>query len=235
MFCYQCQETAKGSGCEKVGVCGKSDKVANLQDLLLYVCKGVSYFNNTLRKGSSANSKADEFVMESLFTTITNANFDSKVFVSRIRDGLKLRQELKTQVEAKGIKLDSNLHDSATWFSGSEVEFETKARTVGVQATENQDVRSLRELLTYGIKGVAAYAHHAFVLGKKDENIFSFMQKGLVATTDDRLNADELVGLVMECGKFGVDTMALLDNANTSAYGNPEITKVNIGVENLRF
>ncbi len=230
MFCYQCQETAKGSGCTLKGVCGKTEDVANLQDLLIYVLKGISIYVNLARELGIVRQDANKFVMESLFATITNANFDQNSFVERIREALKIRDSLKADIVKAGGAIPANLHDSATWYATSVDEMGRKAAAVGVLATTNEDVRSLRELLVYGLKGMAAYAEHAFVLGYDDDSIFRFITKALAATTDDSLSADELVALIMEAGKYGVDVMALLDKANTSTYGNPEVTKVNIGV-----
>lgn len=229
MFCYQCQETAKGTGCTIRGVCGKTADVANLQDLLIYALKGISTFALQARQAGIATAKADKFIMEGLFATITNANFDKEYFVALIKQALVTREEVKAALAEAGITVQAS-HDSATWFADHTAAFEEKAVTIGILATENEDVRSLRELLIYGVKGMAAYAEHAFTLGYKEDGIFAFMQKALVATTDDTLSADELVALVMECGKYGVDVMALLDKANTTTYGNPEITKVSIGV-----
>jgi len=231
MFCYQCQETAKGTGCTIKGVCGKSEDVANLQDLLIFTLKGISVFTTVARKAGIENDEVNHFVMESLFTTITNANFDRNAFIVRIKKALKLREEMKKVIEKAGIQMPSQLHESATWFAISENDFDAKALKVGVLATENEDVRSLRALLTYGNKGMAAYAEHAYNLGMEDPELYAFMQKALIASIEEH-TADELVSLVMECGKFGVTAMALLDKANTTAYGNPEITKVNIGVSN---
>ncbi|GAA0181642.1 hydroxylamine reductase [Clostridium sediminicola] len=228
MFCYQCQEAAGCTGCTKVGVCGKSGDVANLQDLLIYTLKGIAIYNQEARKVDLNEEYTNRFITESLFATITNANFDRNDFVPRIEEALKLRENIKAKLVVAGVTVDGITHDSALW-SGDDSEFDAKAATVGVLATENEDVRSLRELLTYGLKGLAAYAKHAYVLGNKDEGIFAFTEKALVSTTKE-LAVDEMVGLVLECGKYGVDGMALLDAANTGAYGNPEITKVNIGV-----
>lgn len=230
MFCYQCQETAKGSGCTVQGVCGKKADVANLQDLLIYTLKGISAYTVEARKAGIATAAADKFVMEGLFATITNANFDKEYFVTLIKQALAVRGSVKAELAKAGVTAVVN-HDSAVWFADDAAAFEAKAATVGILATENEDVRSLRELLTYGVKGMAAYAEHAFTLGYADDALFAFMQKALVATTQD-LTADELVALVMECGKYGVDVMALLDKANTTTYGNPELTKVNLGVRN---
>lgn len=228
MFCYQCQEAAKGTGCTVRGVCGKPNDVANLQDLLIYILKGISVYNLQARGKGMADPKADQFIMESLFATITNANFDKEAFILRIQTGLELRKEIKETLENAGVTF-TELPDCATW-EGAVEEFESKAETVGVLSTENEDVRSLRELIIYGLKGMAAYAKHAHHLGYAQDEIFAFIEKALVATLDDTLSADELVALVLECGKYGVDVMALLDKANTTTYGNPEITKVNIGV-----
>lgn len=231
MFCYQCQETAKGTGCTIRGVCGKTADVANLQDLLIYTLKGISAYALQARQAGITTQKADKFIMEGLFATITNANFEKEYFTTLIKQALVLREEVKAAIVQAGVA-SVVTHDSARWFADNTAAFEEKAVTIGILATENEDVRSLRELLTYGVKGMAAYAEHAFTLGYKDDGIFAFMQKALVATTDDNLSADELVALVMECGKYGVDVMALLDKANTTTYGNPEVTKVNIGVRN---
>jgi hydroxylamine reductase len=231
MFCYQCQETAKGTGCTVKGVCGKTEDVAKLQDLLIYTCKGLSLYALEARKAGLDLSETDKYIFDSLFMTITNANFDKERFYSKIRQGLILRTKLATEIENKGVLLNKEkLHESAKWNATTNEEFEEKANHVGVLATENEDIRSLKELLTYGIKGIAAYAEHAYNLGFKNDEIFAFMEKGLAAETREDIGADELVGLVMEAGKFGVDVMALLDKANTTKYGNPEITKVNIGV-----
>ncbi len=232
MFCFQCQETAKGTGCTISGVCGKSEKVANMQDLLIFVLKGISFYSTRARELGIENNKVDKFVFDGLFMTITNANFDYGRFVEKIRDGLKLRDEVKNAYLKAGGKLLEKLHESATWTGNTVEEFEAKNISVGVLSTAHEDVRSLRELVIYGVKGMAAYTEHAFNLGYEDKAIYKFMQEALVATTDDSLSADQLVALVMETGKFGVTAMALLDKANTSTYGNPEITKVNIGVRN---
>jgi hydroxylamine reductase len=230
MFCYQCQETAKNTGCTIAGVCGKKDDLANMMDLLIYVSKGVSILSVKAREAGIETAKANKFVFEALFSTITNVNFDKAAIVDKIREGFEIRQCLKDKLETNGIKTDG-LHPSTTWFTDDEAEMERKSESpeIGVLATENEDIRSLRELLTYGVKGIAAYAEHAYNLGEQKEEIFDFMQKALKATTEDH-SADELVGMVLECGKFGVDVMALLDKANTGAYGNPEITEVNLGV-----
>ncbi len=231
MFCYQCEETAGGTGCTKVGVCGKKPEVANLQDLLIYTLKGISLYNLEARKLGLDTKKADHAIMEDLFATITNANFDREVFIELIKKALELREEVKQSVKEAGGKVDFD-HDSANWFADTVEAFDEKSKSVGVLSTENEDVRSLRELTIYGVKGMAAYAEHARNLHYESDDIYKFMQEALVATTDDTLNADELVALVLDTGKHGVDVMALLDKANTESYGNPELTKVNIGVRN---
>ncbi len=255
MFCYQCQEAANCKGCTIKGVCGKTEDLARAQDLLIYITKGISVYSTKARDMGIVNKEVDKFVMESLFATITNANFDRDVFIERIKKGLQLREEIKNQfinaggklsaakesvtwiqkmLSAVGVKKEEELKlpEAATWFADNVAAFDEKAAKVGVLSTENEDVRSLRELLIYGIKGLAAYVKHASNLGYNDEKIHGFMQKGLVSTLNNDLSVDELVALVLECGKFGVDGMALLDKANTTSYGNPEITKVNIGVRN---
>ncbi|KGN95701.1 hydroxylamine reductase [Porphyromonas sp. COT-108 OH2963] len=227
MFCFQCQETAQNRGCTVRGVCGKTPDVANLQDLLVFLLKGISILASALReKGEKVPAKANRFVMESLFMTITNANFDKERFVKRVHEALSLRDEL---LEALGSVPEERGSDSLSWRAESVEEMEAKAATVGILQTEDVDVRSLRELLIYGLKGMAAYAEHAFNLGFEQEEIFIFMQDALVATTQD-LSVEELTGWVLRCGEYGVKTMALLDKANTTTYGSPEITKVNIGV-----
>ena len=225
MFCYQCEETLNNKGCTTAGVCGKKGDVANLQDLLIHLMKGISLCNNEARKQGKNIEKADVFIMDNLFATITNANFDKQYFFDKIQQAIELRDEIK-----KNISLSSN-HDAVIWKSENKEDILKKAEMVGILTTENEDIRSLRWLLTYGIKGMAAYAHHAYELGKKDDEIFKFIEKALISTTQD-LPVDEMVKLVMKCGEMGVKTMALLDDANTSAYGNPEITDVNIGVRN---
>ena len=230
MFCFQCQEAALGTGCTIKGVCGKTSEVANLQDTLLYVLKGISWYNQKLRAKKVNPSKVDKFVFDGLFATITNANFDKQSFSNRIIRALQLRNELHSRCLAVNIELPNELPDFASWKSSSVEEFEAKAKQIGILSTKDEDIRSLRELIVYGVKGLAAYAEHAWNLGHEKEEIYAFMQKALVATTED-LSVEELVALTLETGKFGVDVMALLDLANTSAYGNPEMTKVNIGVK----
>ena len=229
MFCYQCQEAAKGTGCTIKGVCGKTDDVSNLQDALMFVLKGISIYTTTARKSGIEKPEINKFIVDSLFATITNGNFDQQVFINRIVEGLEMRNRLRQELGKMDIIPDGPLHDSATWQAFTADEFERKAQNAGVLATENEDIRSLRELVIYGVKGMAAYTEHAWNLGHEDPSLYSFMQEALVATTREDLTADELVALVMETGKHGVTAMALLDKANTTAYGNPEITKVNIG------
>lgn len=232
MFCFQCQETAKGSGCTMKGVCGKTADVANLQDLLIYTVKGLALYGQRAEQLGIDLEKEDRFIIESLFSTITNVNFNNSYFLNRIRQGLKLRDGLKGRIVSAGGNVDDIMHDAVLWNAESDQDMMEKAPDVGVLSTENEDIRSLKEMLTYGLKGMSAYAEHAYVLGYKDNEVFSFIRKGLAATCDDSLTADDLVALVMECGKNGVSVMALLDKANTSTYGNPEITSVNIGVRN---
>ncbi|KEH98951.1 hydroxylamine reductase [Clostridium botulinum C/D str. BKT12695] len=231
MFCYQCQETAGCKGCTSRGVCGKTSDVANLQDLLIYVVKGISIYALKAEEAGIKNNEVNKFIMDALFSTITNANFSREDFIARIKDAIALRDAIKDELLKNNVQVDDIKDDCALWNGTSVAEFEAKAATVGILATENEDVRSLRELLTYGIKGMAAYAHHAYNLGYENEEIYTFMKKALVSTRNV-LSVDEMIGIVLECGKFGVDVMALLDKANTETYGNPEITKVNIGVRN---
>jgi len=232
MFCYQCQETAKNTGCTVRGVCGKRDDLANLQDLLIYVLKGLSFYGVKAREhGIEEDKKVNVFIFEGLFMTITNTNFDNARFSEKIREGLALRDELKRKLESAGISIEM-VPEAAGWWADNDEDFKDKAKNVGILSTKDEDIRSLRELLTYGLKGIGAYAEHSYNLGYEDDDLYMFMQKGLAATLDDSLTADDLIALVMECGKYGVDAMALLDKANTLTYGNPEISKVNIGVRN---
>ncbi len=229
MFCYQCQETAKGSGCTVRGVCGKTSDVANLQDLLLFILKGIAHYRVQLRALDAVDHSADRFILDGLFMTITNANFDKQRFVEKIKEAIKLREQLKQTFLDKGGKPEKITFEGAFWTANTLEEMESKAGFVGVLSTENEDIRSLREMLTYGMKGMAAYTEHAYNLGHENPSIYEFIDRGLVATTLP-LSADQLVQMVLECGKNGVDAMALLDKANTDTYGNPEITKVDIGV-----
>lgn len=225
MFCYQCQETANCSGCTVSGVCGKKPDTANMQDLLVYVTKGISAVTTQIRaEGKQIDKSINHLITLNLFTTITNANFDKDVIVERIKTTLKVKENLLKEVS------DKSALPSASLWNANESEFMAKAVTVGVLATENEDIRSLRELITYGLKGLSAYSKHANVLMNDNEELDAFLQRALSRLLDDTLSVDDLVSLTLETGKYGVDGMAMLDKANTSAYGNPEITKVNIGV-----
>lgn len=230
MFCFQCQEAAKGTGCTIQGVCGKTSEVANLQDLLLYTLKGISIYAMQGRELGLTDLATERFIAESMFATITNANFDREGFIVRVREGIALRNQWKSRLDGTEATISMGTHDAVLWTPGTDAELEAKAANIGVLSTGDEDIRSLRELLTYGLKGMAAYMEHAAVLGYRENSVHVFMEKGLAATLDNDLGVAELIALVMECGKFGVDVMALLDRANTTTYGNPEITKVNIGV-----
>ena len=225
MFCFQCQETAGCSGCTVSGVCGKKPDVAAMQDLLVYVTKGLSAVTTELRfDGKEIEAYVNEMIIVNLFTTITNANFDKDSIIERIKNTLATKEELIRKVENREV-----LPEAALW-KGTEADFEAKASRVGILSTENEDIRSLRELITYGLKGLAAYAKHAVALAHTDVEIDAFLQRALAATLDDSLSADQLTALTLETGSYGVKVMELLDKANTETYGNPEITKVNIGV-----
>ena len=225
MFCFQCQETAGCSGCTVSGVCGKKPDVAAMQDLLVYVTKGLSAVTTELRfDGKEIEAYVNEMIIVNLFTTITNANFDKDSIIERIKNTLATKEELIRKVENREV-----LPEAALW-KGTEADFEAKASRVGILSTENEDIRSLRELITYGLKGLAAYAKHAAALAHTDVEIDAFLQRALAATLDDSLSADQLTALTLETGSYGVKVMELLDKANTETYGNPEITKVNIGV-----
>ncbi|WP_315325214.1 hydroxylamine reductase, partial [Fusobacterium pseudoperiodonticum] len=237
MFCYQCQETAKGTGCTSIGVCGKDAETSGLQDLLLHTEKGVAAYSAVFRKNGKAKEllegKVNRYLINSLFITITNANFDDDAILDEIKAGLKLREELKalaTDEEKK--EAEKYGADLVNWYYESDedlIKFSENQSVVGVLRTENEDVRSLRELIMYGLKGLAAYAEHAFNLGKTSEEIFAFVEEALLGTMDDSLTAEQLIALTMKTGEYGVKVMALLDEANTSALGTPEITKVKIG------
>ena len=237
MFCYQCQETAKGTGCTSIGVCGKTAETSGLQDLLLYTEKGVAAYSAIFRREGKAKEllegKVNRYLINSLFITITNANFDDDAILDEIKAGLKLREELKalaTDEEKK--EAEKYGADLVNWYYESDedlIKFSENQSVVGVLRTENEDVRSLRELIMYGLKGLAAYAEHAFNLGKTSEEIFAFVEEALLGTMDNSLTAEQLIALTMKTGEHGVKVMALLDEANTSALGTPEITKVKIG------
>lgn len=226
MFCYQCQETAGCSGCTMSGVCGKKPDVAAMQDLLVYVTKGLCAVTTQMRaEGAGVPERIDRLITLNLFVTITNANFDKEAIIARIKETLKTTQELLPQV-----KDQSSLPEASLW-NGAEDTFEEKAALTGVLSTEDEDIRSLRELITYGLKGLSAYTRHANALLAESKETDAFLQRALAATLNDALTVDDLVALTMETGKYGVDCMALLDKANTEAYGNPEITTVKLGVE----
>ena len=237
MFCYQCQETAKGTGCTTIGVCGKDAETSGLQDLLIHIDKGVAAYSSVLRKNGKAKEliegKVNRYLINSLFITITNANFDDDAILDEIKAGLKLREELKAlATEEEKKEAEKYGADLVNWYYESDedlIKFSENQSVVGVLRTENEDVRSLRELIIYGLKGLAAYAEHAFNLGKTSEEIFAFVEEALLGTMDDSLTAEQLVALTMKTGEYGVKVMALLDEANTSVLGTPEITKVKIG------
>lgn len=225
MFCFQCQETAKNEGCTVKGVCGKSPETSNLQDLLIYVLRGLSLQYEKTANDDKRRMEAGRFASKALFMTITNGNFDEGMFSKKIEEALSFRDSFKNgQAGLDGA------HDSVTW-TGDASAFAAKAAEVGIMATENEDVRSLRELLIYGLKGIAAYAHHAAVLGYEDSGIYDFLMEGLASTTRD-LSVDEMIQKVLKAGEMAVSVMAILDQANTSTYGNPEITEVSLGVRN---
>ncbi len=229
MFCYQCQETAGCTGCTQMGVCGKKPEVARMQDLLIYVTKGLSVITTALREeGKSIEQSVNHIITKNLFTTITNANFDIESISNKVSETLTVKRRLLTELKTTGYDCDK-LSEAALW-DGESSEFSEKAGNVGILKTENEDIRSLRELITYGLKGLAAYTKHANALLNEDAEVDAFIQKALAKTTDDSLSVDDLVALTLECGKYGVQGMADLDKANTTAYGDPEITKVDIGV-----
>ena len=226
MFCFQCQETAGCSGCTKFGVCGKSPDLARMQDLLVYVTKGLSGVTTKLREeGKKVSFEINNYITLNLFTTITNANFDDEIFYNRVFETLSIKEKLLNELKNK-----ENLSNAALYNGKTREELDEKSRVVGVLATKDEDIRSLRELIIYGLKGMSAYLKHANELGYDDEDVNIFMQNTLAKTLDDSLSVDELVALTLETGKVGVDGMALLDKANTESYGNPEVSKVNIGV-----
>ena len=232
MFCFQCQETAKNEGCTVKGVCGKTDEVSNLQDVLVFVAKGVAAYSSQLRNAGKRYDKVDEYLFRSLFISITNANFDGAEIIEAIKEGVNLRKFLKSELEKEGIALDPKFENTflTTYEYSENDDLVELAKKVGVLRTENIDIRSLREIVLYGLKGMAAYGFHAYNLGSTDNDIYKFYEKALLATVDDSLSAEELTALVVETGEYGVKVMALLDGANTSAYGTPVATEVNIGV-----
>ena len=232
MFCFQCQETAKNEGCTVKGVCGKTDEVSNLQDILVFAAKGVAAYSSQLRNAGKRYDKVDEYLYRSLFISITNANFDGDEIIEAIKEGVNLRNFLKSELEKEGIALDPKFENTflTTYEYSENDDLVELSKKVGVLRTENIDVRSLREMVLYGLKGMAAYGFHAYNLGSTDNDIYKFYEKALLATVDDSLSAEELTALVFETGEYGVKVMALLDGANTSAYGTPVATEVNIGV-----
>ena len=232
MFCFQCQETAKNEGCTVKGVCGKTDEVSNLQDVLVFAAKGVAAYSSQLRNAGKRYDKVDEYLYRSLFISITNANFDGDEIIEAIKEGVNLRKFLKSELEKAGIALDPKFENDflTTYEYSANDDLVELSKKVGVLRTENIDVRSLREMVLYGLKGMAAYGFHAYNLGSTDNDIYKFYEKALLATVDDSLSAEELTALVFETGEYGVKVMALLDGANTSAYGTPVATEVNIGV-----
>jgi len=236
MYCYQCQEAAGNESCTVKGVCGKTAEVANLQDLLIYVLKGISYYAGRAKEvGVNLDQQTGPFIMKNLFATITNGNFDASRFEENIQEALELRESVKNEFlkaykEEYGEGFDEDVPEAATWSSENVDDFYTKGQEVGVLSTDGEDIRSLRELITYGVKGMAAYADHAYILNESDLELFAFMQKALKATLDDSKSVDEYVNLVMETADHCLKTMALLDKANTENYGHPEPTEVNVGV-----
>jgi len=236
MFCYQCQEAAKNTGCTVKGACGKPEDTANLQDLLIHVLKGISIYGEKLGEFGISDNETTLFIAQGLFSTISNGNWENERFEDMIKEGLIRRNKLRdlfltAYKEKKGTDFDEPLHDSAVWYSDNTADFDRKAKYIGILATENEDVRSLRELLIIGLKGIAAYTDHAAALGYENESIYAFIMEALASTTKD-LSVDEMVALVMKAGETSVTAMALLDEANTTTYGHPEITEVNIGVRN---
>jgi len=230
MFCFQCQETAKNQACTVKGVCGKPEETADLQDLLIYVCKGISVYGEKLKELGSVDKEAAHFVYKALFTTITNVAWNDDVIIDMIKEGLKVREVVKEKV---GTSMSEALPDCAVWLSNDNAKILTKAKADEVRITtvENEDVRSLRELLIIGCKGIAAYADHAAILGYEKDDISSFLMEALASTIKE-LSVDDMINMVMKAGETAVKTMALLDEANTGTYGHPEITEVNIGVRN---
>ena len=232
MFCFQCQETAKNQGCTVMGVCGKNDTVSNLQDVLVFVIKGIANYSSQLRKIGKTYENVNKFLYEGIFVTITNANFDGDEIEERIKEGIEMRKFLKSELETAGVSLDSKFEGTELTtfeFTGNE-NLEELSKRIGVLRTENEDVRSLREIILYGLKGISAYGFHAFNLGAEDAELYDFYERALLATEDNGLTAEELTAMVFETGKYGVNVMALLDGANTGAFGTPEATEVNIGV-----
>lgn len=233
MYCYQCEESIKG-GCKVKGICGKEEDVADLQDILVYYLKGLSHFDIKAKEKNIEISDESQFIIDNLFATITNANFDPDSFKSRIKLASEKIEEIKNKIKTSNkteTKREKELvFEDSTWFSDKDGDIYQKYEGVGVLSTKDEDIRSLRELLIYGLKGIAAYAHHAYVLGKEDEEVNGFIKKALAATLDETVKTEELVNLVLECGTVGTKVMALLDRANTSSFGEPEPTEISIGV-----
>lgn len=232
MFCSQCQETARGAGCTSQGVCGKKSRTSNLQDTLIYALKGLSLVNKRLREKRRASREADIMVMNGLFMTITNTNFDDDRIVEATRSALRLRNSLLHEANCICNPCRISCSEALTWNGESVTDFERKSILVGILSTENEDIRALRQLLVLGVKGMAAYAEHAYNLGYVDEQVFSFMQSALASTLSENQSADELIALVLGCGEMGVKAMRLLDRANTETYGNPEVTTVSLKPRN---
>lgn len=231
MYCDQCQETVSNEACTDTGVCGKDAQTSNIQDLFVWELKGLAYLAEEARAEGIVDEDLRVFIAEGLFSTITNVNFDPKWFEEQIREGFERRRDLRERYEREVGPIDeAALPEAATWEAAESAAFYEKAPEVGVQTTENEDIQSLRELLTYGIKGIAAYADHAYVLGEQKDEVFAFVQRGLAATLDDELSVDDLIGLVLKAGEVGTEVMATLDAAHTSTYGHPEPTEVDIGV-----
>lgn len=230
MFCNQCQETAGGNACTVRGVCGKQDDTANLQDCLLYTLKGLSIFTKSLRETGADMEEYNRFLFQALFVTITNVNFDNEDICQWIKKGLALRDKAKAELKGKSIKLESRFKDAENWTAESQSEFVEKGKERGLLSIENEDIRSLKQLLTLGMKGIAAYGEHAAVLDKQKDEIFAFLEKTLMLCLDPEASQQDLLAAVTECGQYGVTVMQLLDEANTSRYGNPEITEVDLGV-----
>ncbi len=234
MFCHQCQEASRGTGCTVKGVCGKDETVSNLQDVLLFALKGLAFVSQEARRAGISNPQVSTALVEGLFATITNANFDKAVFIARIRDAITLREELKKELSLRGVSLQGygkhNLHPSVTFAATTEDEMLSAWTMASFLAIEDPDVRALRSLVIFGLKGMAAYMEHAINLGKTSDEVLNFIERALAATIDDSLDGNQLTALVLETGKYGVDAMALLDGANTSTYGNPEPTTVQLGV-----
>ncbi|MDB2225903.1 hydroxylamine reductase [Halorubrum ezzemoulense] len=231
MYCDQCQETLSNEACTDTGVCGKDAQTSNIQDLFVWELRGLAYLAEEARAEGIVDGDLRVFIAEGLFSTITNVNFDPEWFEEQIREGFERRRNLRERYEREVGPIDeAALPEAATWEAAESAAFYEKAPEIGVQTTENEDIQSLRELLTYGIKGIAAYADHAYVLGEQKDEVFAFVQRGLAATLDDELSVDDLIGLVLEAGEIGTEVMAALDEAHTSTYGHPEPTEVDIGV-----